>query len=339
MVERADGSSRKRGLAFRAGLALASTVLAVGGVEILLRATSGPPWYEQLVEEQRHGGRIPKQRVGQHNLKVRQPLERSPKPEGTYRILFLGDSFTYGTGVKDEEALFSSRIERMLRERHEAEGGRDFEVYNGGIPGSLTGAWSILFREAATLFDPDLVVAVFFLRDGTRNLGSVHEIKEIRNAMREHRDRSLLFRYSCIYRFLFERRTQREVSRDYIDAMSEAYLGPEEARGEWKTAQANLLELRDETEARGATFAFVIFPVLFDLEGEYPMLDAMGEIERFGVENGLPTLSLLPSFQGLDPPTLWVSPLDHHPNERAHAIAAEAIGEFVLELVGKATAK
>ena len=316
----------------RIGLALASTLVAVAGVEVLLRATSSTPWYEQLVDEQRRGGRFPKQRVGPHMLKVRQPLERSVKPEGTYRILFLGDSFTYGSGVKDEEALFPSRIERMLRERHGTDGERDFEVYNGGIPGSLTGAWSLLFREAAKLFDPDLVVAVFFLRDGTSNLGSVHEIKQIRAAMLERKEGSALFRHSSIYRFFFEQRTQREVSRGYIDAMSEAYLGPQEARGEWRRAQANLIELRDETAARGATFAFVIFPVLFDLEGEYPMLDAMAEIERFADENRMPTLSLLPSFEGLEASTLWVSPLDHHPNERAHAIVAEAIGEFVIEL-------
>ena len=34
---------------------------------------------------------------------------------------------------------------------------------------------------------------------------------------------------------------------------------------------------------------------------------------------------LLPDFKGLDPPSLWVSPGDPHPNERAHFILASGI--------------
>jgi hypothetical protein len=48
---------------------------------------------------------------------------------------------------------------------------------------------------------------------------------------------------------------------------------------------------------------------------------------------GVPVLDLLPAFQGRKAKDLWVSPGDHHPNERAHAIAANEIGRFLEELL------
>ena len=74
-------------------------------------------------------------------------------------MLVLGDSFTYGSGVPDESAPFPRVIERTL-------GG--VEVLNGGLPASLPGQWLRLWRGAGRRFEPDAVVIVFFLRDGTR---------------------------------------------------------------------------------------------------------------------------------------------------------------------------
>jgi hypothetical protein len=45
----------------------------------------------------------------------------------------------------------------------------------------------------------------------------------------------------------------------------------------------------------------------------------------------MPFLDLLDTFRGHDEKSLWVHPTDHHPNEAAHALAAEAIERFVRE--------
>ncbi len=323
----------------RMALVLASVAVAFLLFEIVLRLIDDEaPWYNRLVEQQQ-SFEMPLFEVGERVYRVRRPLDDvvPPDPEA-YRILFLGDSFTYGQGVKEEQAVFPTQVVSALGQKTGERWPTRFEFYNGGIPGSLTSDWIGLYRESVDRFDPNLVVAVFFLRDGTRAAGSVSGLREIRQAMNRLRDESFLFRNSRFYRRLVENRKQHEFGRDYFDATIRAYVGPPEDTREWKRARGQLLRLRNETVERGAKFVLVIFPVLFGLSGDYPLQAVMDEIRRFGDLNGIPVLSLLPAFQGEDPTLLWVSPLDQHPSERAHSIAARAITDFLIGQIA-ATAK
>ena len=65
----------------------------------------------------------------------------------------------------------------------------------------------------------------------------------------------------------------------------------------------------------------------------------LAEIEQFAEANEISTLSLLPAFAGEDDVDLWISPTDQHPNEKGHAIAAEAIADFLAERIAGATAE
>ena len=106
--------------------------------------------------------------------------------------------------------------------------------------------------------------------------------------------------------------------------------GPEETR-EWQHAQDNLRYIRSESNRLGAKFVLVIFPVLFGLDEDYPLDAAVQEIMRFAKAEQMTTLSLLPAFLGRSASELWVSPLDQHPNKEGHAIAANAIYEFLFQ--------
>ena len=336
-------------------LVLTSMAVAFLVLELFLRLTDEDPWYERLVKEQHPANRcidrsigIPGRRLsterwqkasacplfqfGERQYRVRRPLDDvvPPDPEA-YRILFLGDSFTYGLGIKEEKAVFPTQVTSALGQKTGERWPARFEFYNGGIPGSLTSDWIGLYRESVDRFDPNLVVAVFFLRDGTRVVGSVSGLREIRKAMNRLRDESLLFRSSRVYRRLVENRKQHEFGRSYFEATIRAYLGPPEDTQEWKLARGQLLRMRNETVERGGKFVLVIFPVLFGLSGDYPLQAVMDRIRLFANANDIPVLSLLPAFQGEEPSMLWVSSLDQHPNERAHAIAAHAITEFLVE--------
>ena len=324
-------SAGRTGL-LRVTVLLLSFVIALIAFEITLRFTHDTPWYEGLVEEQARN-RVQRFLVGGTKFKVRRPLvETVPTASAAYRILFLGDSFTYGSGIPDEDLLFPTRVTRALQKRQgENSSEKTFAFYNGGIPGSLTRRWVTLYREGVDLLNPNLVVVVFFLRDGTPQLGSISGLAGIRDALKRYREESFLFDHSHLYRLLVEQQKQREFGRAYFGSMKAAYMGSPAETREWQRAQKNLLAIRDDTQKRGARFVLVIFPVLFELGDDYPLQAVVDEIERFGVSNHIPTLSLLPAFRGEDASALWVSPLDQHPNARGHAIAAEAITEFLAE--------
>ena len=84
-------------------------------------------------------------------------------------------------------------------------------------------------------------------------------------------------------------------------------------------------------EARGTGFGVAMFPLLHRLD-DYPFADVHGAVATACRGAGVAFVDLLPAFEGQDAETLWVHPSDHHPNARAHALAAEALRAFAAQL-------
>ena len=81
------------------------------------------------------------------------------KPAGEFRVLALGDSFTYGLGVRLEES-WPQRLERALT----TELGR-VEVINAGWPNTAPPDYLEWFRSDGVHFGADLVLVGLCLND------------------------------------------------------------------------------------------------------------------------------------------------------------------------------
>lgn len=85
------------------------------------------------------------------------------KPPGTFRILVLGDSVTFGHGALYETS-YPYLLEQRLREwRPEVK----WEVWNLGVPGYNTLQELAYLEQVGERYAPDLVVVGFFLNDFT----------------------------------------------------------------------------------------------------------------------------------------------------------------------------
>ncbi len=83
------------------------------------------------------------------------------KSDGETRILFLGDSCTFGYGVSWDQAYVAGSEERL----NEHSGNRRFECINAGVPGySLYQGFQVLDDEGPRV-KPDVVVACFGFND------------------------------------------------------------------------------------------------------------------------------------------------------------------------------
>ncbi|MDH4064231.1 MAG: SGNH/GDSL hydrolase family protein, partial [Acidobacteriota bacterium] len=93
-----------------------------------------------------------------NNLGMRGRDVAPTRPPNAYRILMLGDSFTMGKGVEDQET-FSVLLERLLREKVDRCGGScTVEVLNGGVDSyAPILSYLQLTRELGKL-EPDMVV-------------------------------------------------------------------------------------------------------------------------------------------------------------------------------------
>jgi hypothetical protein len=323
----------RAGLRSKLLLAVGATLFALSAIEIACRLCEGESWWEQIASEQTESQKIDYESNRHH---LRDEDFTTPRPAGTGRVLVLGDSFTFGLGVRDRRDTFVELLEARLNANPPdpaPPSATRYELLNGGMPALLTDAWVKLFDEMSPLFQPDLVVAVFFLRDGselgfTRNFfGPMHE------RMEQWRTGSALARASAAWRLFQGRRLALSMSREYVDAFRRSYLGSAEETREWRAAQRRLVTLRDRCAKARVGFALVVFPALFEFGPAYPFQPICDEIARFGAEKGFATFSLLPALRNEVASALWVSPGDQHPNERCHRIVADALEPQLREWI------
>lgn len=314
---------RSSATAINLGLAVLATLVSLAAVELYFRAT-----YAGLASFE---GDFPPGRFPRLNADGLRDVDYGRKMPGSYRILLLGDSFTFGSGVEDDEAIWPAIIEKRLGETRPLPNVSTYQVLNAGIAGSLTDKWVGVYRYLRQEFQPDLVLVVFFLRDGTNfEQGMLDRMRpEI-----ERLERDPFGKISTTYRYFMDKRWQRVLGQTLEQFFLDSYVGNEWDQAEWRRAQDNLLTISAIARADGSRFGVATFPLLHELEVEpYPFQPAMDEIERFCRVNTMPHMSLLPAFRGRRSASLWVSEANQHPNAEGHAIAAKAVFDFVRQLM------
>jgi len=292
------------------------------------------------------------------------------KPDGTYRIFYLGDSFTEGTCPM--ESSVPSRVETGLNERA-AEGVR-FEVINTGTSSYAPVLYDILARHVLVDYAPDLLVIdvdmtdVFddFLyrataeRDDGGNLVACPPGSPLKSAY--YRTQGGLARKTMRYRadeWLGERSRFYAVMvsrmRELREARGEApspspLAAPRDeslpglydwCEPEWDEATEELVEasmgtLRQTIElSRSAGFEIVItgVPHLENLTGEFSERP-FEALRTLCEEEGVPYLDSLAGVReriGRGDPAAYFIPGDMHYNEVGYGLWADAQLAFLTD--------
>lgn len=140
--------------AFVVGDALSGGTLSAGHVpdlELGIRSWS-------VHHAMRPGYDVPPVRTNSFGL--RSPEIAIPKPEERFRILLLGDSFTFGFRAA-QDVIFARRLEEMLRSR----GYTDVEVVNAGVLSYCPLLEYLQYKHRLHVLEPDLVVLNFDMSD------------------------------------------------------------------------------------------------------------------------------------------------------------------------------
>lgn len=240
-------------------------------------------------------------------------------PAGVLRIAGVGDSFAAGEGVSLANSLFR-QMERQL--------GPQFQIVNSALPGlGATDQYSLLRHTVSQLHCPRAIV-VFLINDIALSqplLDQQNFLNDLINVRAERLQRadwlSGLARHSRLVDFLSSRPALARVERDTIRWYRNCYepsYNAENLRKLWQ-------EIADLSRVPNCEVALVLYPLLEGLRHGYPFQSIHDRVASVASEAGLPVLDLAQAFQGMDERSLWVHPIDHHPNSRAHRIAASAI--------------
>ncbi len=251
------------------------------------------------------------------------------KPSDTFRVAVMGSSFTLPAGVEIERAFHS-----LLEEQLSAEfAPRRYEFINFAV--GMHGAEQILamLELRALPYDPDLILICatrlsipLLLKNPKRSPGKIPvsplEFEESYPVFQSFLARLIELRIGKEsepgrHVGVLERLVMDAVqSTDSTEARA-AFAPPPPVR---TSALERLSQLRANT-------GIPIVLVWLEFENTRPAAKVSPEARLR--RHGLYYLDTRDAFRDTRPSDYWVNALDPHPNDRAHAIFARAIGEFL----------
>ncbi len=278
-----------------------------------------------------------------NSLGFRGPEYSREKPEGTLRVIALGDSFTFGAGAP-QEVLFTTRLEEKLNQTKKYS---PAEVLNFGVVDYNTDDELALLKEKGLELSPDVVLLFYVMNDievKSEYLPKKEETEAVKKGVlnEEGQDRQ----YRAPLYWIVHNLRQRSHFLAYL-APRVAALGrnlgfdipssgafystayAENVEG-WQRSKAALKKIQALGEKHGFEFALILFPLMTNFTDSYPAKRSHEVIAQFANEQGIPFLDLLPEYMGKNATSLWVSPTDGHPNAEGHRIAADAVYNFLI---------
>lgn len=240
--------------------------------------------------------------------------EEFKKESERIRIVFIGDSFCWGNGVRREDH-FQSRLSEQL--------GPEVETMNFGLGSFSTKQEVALYEQIASEYEHQIAVVWFFLNDFNNELGTMSYLGGNDLGRRLRR----LSRIADLMIAPIEARVKyAQLIEDYQNAYSDGSEG-------WSDIKKSLQRFHKLCRDNKVTPALAVHPILADLGDGYPFANIHGKVVAYAEQLGIAAVDLRPAFEGENGPELWVHKLDQHPNEEAHKLAADFYYPSLKELV------
>jgi lysophospholipase L1-like esterase len=229
-------------------------------------------------------------------------FEYSPeKDSGTYRIITLGDSYTYGVFVKTKDN-WPEKLEVILNNDISCSSVDKFEVINLGVGGYDIEYSFERYKLRGTKYNPDLVI--FFL-----NSDDGYQINELLLPLISEKEKTQTYDAQDPYKIFEE--SYGEIFKEYKKADLINY-------------QKDILDnFHDHFQGK---FIIISFPTTSIGSPEHKVIDAF-----------LPIIDNHPNyhfFNGIDDIYKLEETIienDGHPNAKGHQIIAKDISEHLLE--------
>lgn len=339
----------RNALPARVGIVLAALVFSLAALELVFRAfdihaaDAGLPRFVSRAkpftrERVKWTNRSRKSNFG-HICGSGNPFSflRSQRPQikqkEVFRIAFIGDSFMEGEGIGQLDNFPA----HFQRDAYRAFPNMRFESMNYGISGSDTRNEVMMLLYEVPAVRPDLVVWGYVLNDiggpdqalapGNLYDGINFKFKPFQEMLQSHNLGGLRTHWR-LYDYAVTRYENTILSDTTINSYLRSY-NPRYNATELKAMKENFRAVAAFYRKRHVPVVLFVYPLLVNLDHDYPFTGIHRTVIAAAKEAGLYTLDTLPAYLGKDPTTLWVQIWNHHPNSAGQKIAADAVMKFV----------
>jgi lysophospholipase L1-like esterase len=300
-----------------------------------------------------------------NNLGLRGADTTLEKPAGTFRILMLGDSFTMGKGVEDDET-FVSLVGQALQEESAACGGPRLEVLNGGVDSYSPILSYLQLKTDLIALHPDVVMLNLDNSDlaqetvyrRTAVFGADSEPLAVPTDGEEslyERSRSWIERHMFITRLILvyvnrafdhSELTVREVVNELVrDHVAHTMEGDIDRTAQWTNLFDSLRRIDALTTSAGADFLLATYPWAQQVsddewvpgrqpyvrEGERPSNVTASTIRRMAAASGFDVVETLPAFLEYHGSDKLYFDYDPHWTPAGHRVMAAALTAYLKE--------
>ena len=240
--------------------------------------------------------------------------EIPPKSPARYRIVVIGDSYTWGQGLEASER-FSNVLESLLGPR--------YEVFNFGTPGHR------IYDDVTELdrlqdLHPDFALLQLYVNDF-----EMPDMKRPAPLALLPRDwRGSLEQSSVVYQMLDDRWAHLQETLGFVDSY-DGYMAKHLASPQSSDAREAFGDLRQffvHARTEGIQAGAVLFPAADSMGpfgANYPFGFIHDQVKTTCIQARATCLDLFDLFATLpDPQTSWVSPFDAHPSAAMNRQAA-----------------
>ena len=249
-------------------------------------------------------------------------LRSAPLSEtAEHRVLFLGDSFTFGWGVEEHEA-FTSRIDTAL--------GSNISAINAGNPGYGIYQMETLLERLNPVVRPKTIVLVIWQGSLLRRPLANNEKQQFLEKRAKFRKlKSLSVFGTHLYR-KYERLMLQYGRKDLVVSIGSKDQKNMDLNQQFKEAldadEPRLLRMQEMAQKVGAKFAIVFWPRTGFAQAKDPSISytLASRLANFSNQHGIEFISLGSIFEKAPRKKLLI-PIDWHPTPYAHCLAANGM--------------
>lgn len=283
-----------------------------------------------------------------NNYGFRGPDFQMEKRPGSYRIICLGDSVTFGWSAGEDET-YPARLEKILQEKYP---GCKIQVLNLGVTGYTSFQGKELFFTFAQKLEPDLVITSFGANDRYPALLSDQEHYDLGWWQANRMD--LILRHSQVYKLLKAGVIYLKRRGQGLSLNPQTYLSGLKRKVSEREYGANIKMIKDECGRIGCGLILLnddfpglavdpAFDALKDIAGKYnakfpadwQKWDSLKVNQAVSARLGLPLIDLRRLFTESEAESDNGLMVDQgHPNKSGHEIIALSLQKTIADQPG-----
>ena len=247
------------------------------------------------------------------------------KKEGVFRIIVLGDSQTFGHGIKDLNNTWVKKLEKKLIE---SVGNTSIEVLSISGPGWNSDTYLYELFKKSFKFNPDLVILAYYHNDipFPISLNCDSSDRKITPDINIFQSSKLVSFINFRINRLLEKIGEKP---RYSDCLNQAY----DSIG-WEMNKFYLDIMGLSLSIKKIHFMITVIPLIHQLDSNYPLAGPHKKLKEFSIKRNIEFLDFYEEgFKNLNPSNLKVSKTDHHLNKNAGDIMADVLFEKIKGLI------